>query len=74
MQLGEPLVHLDLPLKVRRQHGAEPNHGGVEFLQQRADLVVGQHVEFDSVHGGDEALDALGDGSGSGRGRPGGRC
>jgi hypothetical protein len=75
MQLGEPLVHLDLALEVRRQHGAEPTHGGRKFLQQRANLVVGEHVEFDGVHSGDEALDALGNGGGGGRGggRPGGR-
>src|SRR3954464_11106925 len=68
MQLCEPLVHFDLPLEVGRQDGTKLPHGGGEVVEQGADLVVGEHVELDGVHGGDEALDALGDGGGGGRG------
>lgn len=32
-----------------------------------ADLVVGEHIMLDSVHGGDEALNELGVGGGGGR-------
>jgi hypothetical protein len=74
MQLAEPLVDLDLPLEVGRQQGSEPGHGGGDVLQQRSDLVVGEHVELDGVHGGDECLHAVRDGGGGcgGGGRRGG--
>lgn len=57
-QLPDPLLHLLPPLIFRRQDFQLVKRGR-EVRKQRVDLIHGNHIQLQSVHGGNEVLHAL---------------
>ena len=58
VELGDPPLDLDLPLKVGREH-LEPVERVEEVCQQRQQPVHRLHFDTDGVHGCDEVLHNL---------------